>query len=104
MIVLLTMPISDVMGLITPPSRASMWKLGYNSPTNFNDNQLNCGGKSVKETFLKVQVLYEVSRFTKNNSELMQIIEIWERYKKFLLAEICQFSCLNITHQDIFND
>lgn len=30
--------------LIEPPSRASMWRYGYKTPANFNDNQLFCGG------------------------------------------------------------
>ncbi|KAJ8319947.1 hypothetical protein KUTeg_001534 [Tegillarca granosa] len=27
-----------------PPSRSSMWRQGYSTPHNYNDNQLNCGG------------------------------------------------------------
>eukprot|EP00918_Siedleckia_nematoides_P023786 GHVU01051336.1.p1 GENE.GHVU01051336.1~~GHVU01051336.1.p1 ORF type:complete len:285 (-),score=6.29 GHVU01051336.1:129-983(-) len=27
-----------------PPSRSSMWRDGYNTPKNYNDNQLYCGG------------------------------------------------------------
>ncbi|XP_071109881.1 uncharacterized protein [Haliotis cracherodii] len=30
--------------LLEPPSRASMWRLGFNAPPNYNDNQLYCGG------------------------------------------------------------
>ena len=30
--------------LIEPPSRASMWRYGYDSPPDYHDNQLWCGG------------------------------------------------------------
>lgn len=33
--------------LIEPPSRSSMWRFGYNSPTNYQDNELFCGGSQV---------------------------------------------------------
>ncbi|XP_041374514.1 uncharacterized protein LOC121387457 [Gigantopelta aegis] len=32
--------------LLEPPSRASMWRFGYNTPINYNDNQMFCGGYS----------------------------------------------------------
>ncbi|XP_060076004.1 uncharacterized protein LOC132555668 [Ylistrum balloti] len=30
--------------LLEPPGRASMWRFGYNTPPNYDDNQLFCGG------------------------------------------------------------
>ncbi|XP_046559870.1 uncharacterized protein LOC124268892 [Haliotis rubra] len=30
--------------LMDPPQRSSMWRDGFNTPTNYDDNQLNCGG------------------------------------------------------------
>ncbi|KAI5695606.1 hypothetical protein M8J75_000734 [Diaphorina citri] len=30
--------------LIEPPSRASMWRYGFNTPPNYNDHELYCGG------------------------------------------------------------
>jgi len=33
--------------LVKPPSRSSMWRYGFNTPTNYEDNQLFCGGASV---------------------------------------------------------
>ena len=30
--------------LISPPGRSSMWRYGYNTPTNYDDNQMFCGG------------------------------------------------------------
>ena len=34
--------------LIEPPSRSTMWRFGFDTPPNYNDNQLNCGGFSVR--------------------------------------------------------
>lgn len=34
--------------LVEPPSRSSMWRFGFKNPTNYNDNQLFCGGKSIQ--------------------------------------------------------
>jgi predicted carbohydrate-binding protein with CBM5 and CBM33 domain len=31
-----------------PPNRASMWRKGYNTPINYNDNQYFCGGFQVR--------------------------------------------------------
>ena len=42
--------IQDVMGhgrLRYPPSRASMWRDGYPTPPDYNDNQGFCGGQIV---------------------------------------------------------
>ena len=33
--------------LMEPPSRGSMWRVGFNTPKDYNDNQLNCGGFAV---------------------------------------------------------
>lgn len=30
--------------LIEPPSRASAWRYGFNTPANYNDHELFCGG------------------------------------------------------------
>lgn len=30
--------------LIEPPSRASAWRYGFNTPPNYNDHELFCGG------------------------------------------------------------
>lgn len=45
--ILLCCFISSVVGhgrLLDPPARASMWRVGFSTPKNYNDNQLNCGG------------------------------------------------------------
>lgn len=30
-----------------PPARSTMWRRGFNTPRNANDNELNCGGFQV---------------------------------------------------------
>ena len=37
--------------LRVPPSRTSMWRDGYNTPINYNDMELFCGGAYVNITF-----------------------------------------------------
>lgn len=37
--------------LLDPVGRSSAWRLGFNTPHNFNDNALYCGGFSVSEMF-----------------------------------------------------
>lgn len=34
--------------LLEPPSRTSMWRFGYNSPPDYDDNGHNCGGVGVQ--------------------------------------------------------
>ncbi|GFO31860.1 cell wall integrity and stress response component 4-like [Plakobranchus ocellatus] len=31
--------------MMDPPSRNSMWRLGFSNPVNYNDNELYCGGR-----------------------------------------------------------
>jgi multisubunit Na+/H+ antiporter MnhC subunit len=33
--------------LMDPVNRSSMWRKGYDTPANYEDNQLFCGGRSV---------------------------------------------------------
>ena len=40
--------------LMEPPSRSSMWRLGYDTPVNYADNQLFCGGYSVSKNFVSL--------------------------------------------------
>ena len=34
--------------LLQPPSRASMWRFGFDNPRDDTDNEGNCGGRSVR--------------------------------------------------------
>lgn len=34
--------------LSEPPSRNTMWRLGFPNPVNYNDNELFCGGYAVQ--------------------------------------------------------
>jgi small-conductance mechanosensitive channel len=34
--------------LLSPPGRSSLWRFGFGTPVNYNDNALSCGGVQVK--------------------------------------------------------
>merc|ERR1712107_916727 len=34
--------------LMDPPSRASMWRVGFSNPADYNDNEGFCGGSNVQ--------------------------------------------------------
>ena len=34
--------------LVDPPSRASMWRYGYHTPPDYEDNEGFCGGQTVQ--------------------------------------------------------
>ncbi|KAL5004182.1 hypothetical protein ScPMuIL_017638 [Solemya velum] len=34
--------------MLQPPGRSTMWRKGFNTPANYNDNELNCGGYSTQ--------------------------------------------------------
>lgn len=44
--------------LVDPPSRSSMWRFGFNTPINYDDNQLFCGGYDVSKNLTRI--LYHV--------------------------------------------
>ena len=42
--------LQGVMGhgyMLYPPQRSSMWRVGFDTPTNYDDNALFCGGFAV---------------------------------------------------------
>ena len=51
-VVMMTMTLRSVRGhgrLVEPPSRSSMWRYGFNTPHNYDDNAINCGGLYVSK-------------------------------------------------------
>ncbi|KFM73151.1 hypothetical protein X975_18720, partial [Stegodyphus mimosarum] len=44
----LTCPVSGHGRLVEPPSRSSMWRFGFKTKPNYNDNELFCGGYTVQ--------------------------------------------------------
>ena len=42
--------------LTDPPSRSSMWRYGFNSTPNYEDNQLYCGGFQVSDAYVSAYV------------------------------------------------
>ena len=50
-VVLLSCLLAGVSGhgrLVEPPSRASMWRFGFNTPRDYNDHEGFCGGFAVQ--------------------------------------------------------
>lgn len=45
--------------LALPPSRSSAWRFGYDTPVNYDDWTLNCGGFQVS---LAIACLYRFDR------------------------------------------
>ena len=43
--------------LLQPPSRASMWRFGFDNPRDDTDNEGNCGGRSVRFLYLSWRFL-----------------------------------------------
>ncbi|XP_033733302.1 uncharacterized protein LOC117322475 [Pecten maximus] len=41
--------------MLDPPGRSSMWRVGFNTPPNYDDNGLNCGHRSQPIAFNDVQ-------------------------------------------------
>ena len=66
LVVMMTMTLRSVSGhgrLVEPPSRSSMWRYGFNTPHNYDDNALNCGGLNVgtfqtAPLIVRIQVMY----------------------------------------------
>ena len=50
LVVLIALSIERVYGhgrMIKPPQRSSAWRFGFDNPTNYDDDALNCGGFGV---------------------------------------------------------
>lgn len=61
-VVMMTMTLRSVRGhgrLVEPPSRSSMWRYGFNTPHNYDDNALNCGGLNVG-TFKTAPLIFRI--------------------------------------------
>ncbi len=51
LMLLLVVAVASVYGhgrLLEPPSRASAWRAGFDTPVNWDDNELFCGGFDVR--------------------------------------------------------
>ena len=45
-------------GMLTlPPGRSSAWRRDFNTPINYDDNGLNCGGFKVSYLFIKPEYM-----------------------------------------------
>lgn len=43
--------------LIDPVNRGSAWRLGFNTPINYNDNENYCGGFNVRFIYLFIYLI-----------------------------------------------
>ena len=46
--------------MLSPPGRASMWRVGWSTPRDYGDNQLYCGG-------FYVSMFTEIFLYTNSN-------------------------------------
>jgi hypothetical protein len=53
--------------MIDPPSRATMWRYGFDSPANYDDNQGYCGGKEVRQIFKHLSSSSSIFMFRKES-------------------------------------
>ncbi len=52
----LNLPISGHGRLLDPPARGTMWRVGFDTPHNYDDNQMNCGGFAVSSESVRPAV------------------------------------------------
>ena len=53
------MLVAEVAGhgyLMEPPARNTMWRAGFESEPNYNDNELNCGGAGVSRVLIHLSL------------------------------------------------
>lgn len=63
-IVTLTSNVAGHGMLLDPPGRSSMWRAGFPTPTNYNDNSLFCGGFSVSNIIYLLYTVYKSHNFS----------------------------------------
>ena len=68
--------------LITPPARASAWRKGFDTPIDYDDNGLNCGGFGVRKSdwqryYLIFRCTFE--KFIKFKGDYMQSTALLEK-------------------------
>ena len=60
--------------LLSPPGRSSLWRFGYGTPINYNDNALTCGG---------IQVNYFLLFFLYSENWSISIFYLWIRSVRY---------------------
>ena len=66
-ILILPLIINYVQGharLLDPPSRASMWRAGFDNPADYDDNGRNCGGFNVSSNLKQLKPILLKNTFT----------------------------------------
>jgi len=59
--------------LLEPPSRASMWRFGFQTPIDYNDNQLFCGGFTVSVFKYTTIIAWFLLNYNKSNQTTLYI-------------------------------
>ena len=65
-ILILPLIINYVQGharLLDPPSRASMWRVGFDNPADYDDNGRNCGGFNVSTNLNQFEPFFSKNTF-----------------------------------------
>ncbi len=63
--------------LIEPPSRASAWRFGFDTPPNYDDNALSCGGFSVGlQIIIVIIIIINTTIIIINTTTIIIIINI----------------------------
>ena len=73
--------VQDVYGhgrLRNPPSRASMWREGFDNPPDYSDNQGFCGGASVSNTEKVSALRAKRVTFLKTKKTFLSLINSFE--------------------------
>ena len=68
--------------LISPPSRASMWRFGFPTPADYNDNEGFCGGYAVS-TFVTFSITKYKAQWGQNDFHISLKFIYSEKTTKF---------------------
>ena len=69
--------------LLEPPSRASMWRMGFNTPKNFDDDQTYCGW-GFTHVIHSTPTHYALTHSVANSRRLGEIFETFQKLSKLV--------------------
>ena len=66
--------------MLDPPGRSSMWRIGFSTPKNYDDNGLNCGGRTVcfniSYHFPNLNLILIVIHYRRNTMESIKDVAV----------------------------
>lgn len=93
-------PVVDGHGrLIDPPARGSAWRFGFNTPINYNDNEMSCGGLNVMFHFLFTKIDNVLTRWHRlhiiiiTTTTTSTITVTWRPWSNFICCYCSRLSC-----------